>query len=357
MTQARSHTPRLDRRDTRRRFEQWARNPDCLANTISAVHGIPMQDVARAEGLPRTMGQSPFAIVRGRGFERTLFADGAARLRGELVRCGLLPESAGGFLDLRLRQSGGTSPDLDTALEKTRELLIRAAGPGAGLPTIVAGATISVPGGGMLPEAILVVDVLLIRREEPPRELVVGEIKTYPDRGGYTDGSELATARAQAGVYVHGFEVVLESWGLRDRLDVAHEGFLVLSRPGFNLPSVRPGEDLRYQVERAHRGFQRLREVAAGVSIARDSDGIAEVRTAECSYSEGCLSFCDRASGCYERAVESSDPIVLGEDVARFLGPVSLDRACQLLSGAKPTGEAETDVARRLDELGSLLRR
>jgi hypothetical protein len=302
------------------------------------------------------MGQSPFAIARGRGFERTLFADGAARLRQELVRCALLPESAEGFLDLRLRESGGSLPDLDTALGRTRDLLTRAAGPVAGLPSVVAGATISIPGGAMLPEAILVVDVLLLRGEWPRRELVVGEIKTYPDRGGYTEGSELATARAQAGVYVHGIEVVLESWGLAGRLEVAHEGFLVLSRPGFNVPSVRPGEDLHYQVERARRGFQRLREVAAGVAIGADSDGVTEVRSAECSYSEGCLSFCDRAAGCYERAVATSDPIILGEDVARFLGPVSLHRACQLLSGARPVGEAETDVARRLAELGSLLR-
>ena len=31
---------------------------------------------------------------------------------------------------------------------------------------------------------------------------MVGEIKTYPDRGGHTDGGELAQARAQAGVYI-----------------------------------------------------------------------------------------------------------------------------------------------------------
>ena len=29
-------------RDTRRRFEQWARNPACEANCISAVHDISM---------------------------------------------------------------------------------------------------------------------------------------------------------------------------------------------------------------------------------------------------------------------------------------------------------------------------
>jgi hypothetical protein len=317
-----------------------------------------MEKVAEAEGLAGTMGQSPFAVARGQGFERTLFSEEADRLRKELIRCGLLPADARGFLDLRLRRLTGTSPDLDTALAETRSLLTKAGNPTTdrtSLPTIVAGSTISVPGGGMLPEAILVLDVLLIRWPEGAPELMVGEIKTYPDRAGYTDAAELATARAQAGVYVYGLESVLESWGLRSRITISREGFLVLSRPGFNVPSVRPGEDLRYQVERARRGFARLREVAEGVAIAADADGIAAVREADCAYTEACLSFCDRASGCYERAVAAADPVILGEDVARFLGPVSLERACELLTGTRPTGEAESDVARRLEELGSLL--
>ena len=34
------------RRDTRLRFEQWAKNPVCQANTMSAVHNIKMHKVA-----------------------------------------------------------------------------------------------------------------------------------------------------------------------------------------------------------------------------------------------------------------------------------------------------------------------
>src|SRR4051812_2567596 len=63
------------RRDTRRRFEQWARNPHCQANALSAVHNVAMADVAKHEGHKPTMGQSPFAIQRGQTFERSLFRD------------------------------------------------------------------------------------------------------------------------------------------------------------------------------------------------------------------------------------------------------------------------------------------
>lgn len=72
----------------------------------------------------------------------------------------------------------------------------------------------------------------MIDRSKTPPRLAVGEIKTYPDRAGYTDSGELATARAQAGVCVHGLRLVIEELGLSTALDVATEGFLILTRPG-----------------------------------------------------------------------------------------------------------------------------
>ena len=202
------------RRDTRRRFEQWIQNPLCEANTISAVHGIEMAEVVRHEGGDPTMGQSPFAIARGQRFERILFARDAAVLTEALTKSGVLPGGSSGLADFRLRLHGGRSRTLDQARASTAELLQATAKHPRRAPAVVAGATVSIPGGVMLPEALLVLDVLVIRRGEDRPELVVGEIKTYPDRAGYTDPRELATARAQAGVYVHGLGLVLKELGL-----------------------------------------------------------------------------------------------------------------------------------------------
>src|ERR1043166_5448113 len=92
-----------EHRDTRLRFEQWARNPACEANTLSAVHGIPMVDVARAEGGRITMGQSPFALARGMTFERGLFRGAAEQLRKALVHAQVLDPTAPGFAGFRTR--------------------------------------------------------------------------------------------------------------------------------------------------------------------------------------------------------------------------------------------------------------
>jgi hypothetical protein len=51
---------------------------------------------------------------------------------------------------------------------------------------------------------------------------------------------------------------------------------------------------------------------------------------------------------CFDYALAESNPIVLGEDVARFLGATDLDRAMALMDGAEPASPAEEDLKRRL---------
>jgi hypothetical protein len=342
---------RRERRDTRLRFEQWARNPRCHANTLSAVHGIPMTEVAKAEGIPPTMGQSPFALARGLNFERVLFRNAGQSLRDALVRAGIVADETRGFLDFRLRINGGQIGTLEHALNETAELLndlANARGGEGRRPAIVGGATVRLPGKVMLPEAILIIDVLAIRYESNPFTVTVGEIKTYPDRGGFTDPSDLASARAQAGVYVHGLRTVLAELGISDKLVISDKGFLVLSRPGSNQPSVRSGEDLRFQAWRAERGFNQLEEAARSLPPPGDKDPVASIRNAKTAYCQECISFCDRASLCFERAVESGDSVFLGEDVSQFLGAIPLTRALELLDGAKPLDSTEQDLVRRL---------
>lgn len=342
-------------RDTRRRFEQWARNPDCEANTLSALLDVPMAEVARAEGLAPTTGQSPMALIRGQQFEAQLLRDDAARLRGELEQAGVLPTGSSGLLDLRMRRNGGPMKNLDEAREETSAFLhqLAEASPGAhqGV-TLVAGATISVPGGAMLPEALLVLDLLAVTRDAgaPSPTLVIGEIKVYPDRGGDTDRLELATARAQAGIYLHGLRAVLDDLGLGTRIRVSGRGFLVLTRPGSNRPSVRAGEELEFQARRAERGLVQLRAVAARMEAAHGrapEHRLPVVRTGSTCWTERCPSFCDRAQGCRAQAMAAGDPSVLGDDVARFVGPIDLGRVRELVGGAPPRTPAEQEMVAR----------
>ena len=344
----------MESRDTRRRFEQWAHNPACAANVVSAILGVKMARVAEKEGLKPKTGQSSLALARGQVFEASLLKKEGLRLRQALEEAGVLPAKSCGFADLRMRRHGGPCADLNDSRERTVELLRRIAS-GAEAASLAAGATIRVPGRAMLPEAILVLDVLVVLGDAQPRpRLVVGEVKTYPDRGGHTDRRELAGARAQAGTYVHGLREVLVEEKLAVAIDVSDEGFLILTRPGSNWPSVRAGEDLRYQASRAERGLEQLRRLAEELARLPDSevDHVQAVLGAECSYQEACLGFCDRAPACYRRALAAGSSAILGDAVADFLGSISLDRATAMVRGGKAKTAAERDLLRRLVEGG-----
>ncbi len=344
------------RRNTRGRFEQWAKNPTCAANILSAVHNVRLDAAARQVGLVPSFGQSPFAIARGNRFEAGLFYDEAARLREGLERKGCLPPSSAGFVDLRLKMNGGRHVStVDQALEQTTRWLADIATDRTSVASIVAAPMVRIPRGVILPEALLIIDVVAVLAEEGRVRLRVGEIKVFPDRGGHTDPHQLASARAQAGLYQHALTLAVASLELADTIHVSTDGFLIFTWPGSNSPAVRPSEDLTYQAIRAQRGFLRLEEVAQ--SLVRDDDFSADnptlvqrVLEAETDYSESCLSFCDLAPRCHAAASAADDPIILGGEVKRVLGDTSLTRAIQLLGGAEPVDDREADLQRLLTE-------
>jgi hypothetical protein len=342
------------RRNTRGRFEQWAKNPTCEANTLSAVHNIRLDKAAEAAGLEASFGQSPFALARGNTFEAGLFYDDAARLRSALERKGALTAGSAGFHDLRLKMNRGTClTTVDEAVAETNEWLRRIATDPASAETIVAAPMIKIPRGVILPEALLIIDAATVTLAGGRARVTVGEIKVFPDRGGHTDPQQLASARAQAGIYRHAVTLTVESLGLADNLAIAPDGFLVFTWPGSNSPSVRTGEDLTYQSIRAERGFNRLEEIAQGVvredDFAADSPALIErVLAAPTDYSEACLAFCDLAPRCHARAVEADDPITLGADARRLLGDTTVTRALELLNGAAAADDREADLLRQL---------
>ena len=276
-------------------------------------------------------------------------------MRSALERKGVLPEDSAGFLDLRLKMNGGTRiPSIDEALRETAAWLQRiAANPSSG-ESIVGAPMIKIPKGVILPEALLIIDVVAVTATVDGRpRLTVGEIKVFSDRGGHTGPEQLASARAQAGIYRHALQLSVAALGLSDEVDVAADGFLVFTWPGSNSPSIRANEDLTYQAIRAERGFERLKEVAQ--SIVRMDDFAADnptlirrVLEAPTDYCEACLSFCDLAPRCHARAVSIDDPIVLGDEVRRLLGDTTVTRAIELLNGAKPTDEREQDLQRQM---------
>jgi hypothetical protein len=338
-------------RNVRFRFEQWASNPACDANTVSAVLGTRMREVAKAEGGTGTFGQSPFALARGRTFERTIFRDNAARLLQQLSGHSIVPPHSAGFRDLR-------SNAFETARAQSDAFLKSVHRTKGDPPAIWAGLAIRIPGDPILPETNLIIDLIAARREGDRVHLRVAEVKTYPHRGGYTDPLQLAGARAQCGIYIYALREHLSAHGLADRIVVDDDGFLVLTEAGTSFMSIHGAEDLAPQIDRAARGLARLRTI--GRTLPTDPrDGIERVRTAAVDYTDACVGFCDRAATCHDAAWAAERPAILGDDASRAFRDLPLSRVCDLLEGRVAPGTPfeqdlvdrgyTVDLRRRLD--------
>lgn len=334
-------------RDTRQRFEQWVNNTQCEANTISAVKGHKMSRIAKKEGITETREQSVFAVFRGNEFERNILKEDGKLLVLELEKKGLFKSTEVSFHDFRTKQHGGKIRNHDDSLAEVKKIL-NSLSKSSPEQNLLVGVTIRIPGGGMLPEAILVIDALVILKESENKfQVIVGEIKSFPDKEGYTDGSDLSSARAQAGIYVHGLRVFFNECKLKVKLEVSEKGFLVFSITGSNFPSARVNEDLKYQAERAKRGFQQLQIVADEIISLGDEDIDNRIMHSSTQYNPKCFQFCDRAPKCLEKAYADSNPIVLGEDVAKFVGEIKLTRVIELLEGKKAVDLTESDFLER----------
>ncbi len=348
------------RTNTRARFEQWAKNPECQANTVSAVLNVSVTAVAKQLGYEPKNMKPEFAVQRGMLFEHSLFKEGALVLREALQKKHDLPPEANGFTDFRMRSAGGPLRNSLEAIEKSESFLSDLAKPEAlerEQPAIVSGITLRLPRGVMLPEATLILDVMTISRSVDNKfVLKVGEIKIFPDRGGHTEPGHLSAARAQAGIYKHALEEWISARGL-EQLSVAREGFLGFTWPASNFPVVRVNEDLSEQAERARRGFLQLDAVALRV-VAPDAekydpaqyqDWVAHSQT---NFRDSCWGFCELATRCQDLALAQNRPILLGNETARSLGSLNLDRAVELLEGAKPETEFEHSLAEQLSLAG-----
>jgi len=314
-----------------------------------------MADVARHLGYEPEYGQSPFAIRRGLQFENWLFMKQAEVLRTAMEKAGLLDYGSQGFLDLRLRMNGGKHiKSVDQALVESTAFLQRMSDdPQFVPPTIIAGLMLRIPKGVMLPEATLIIDVASVHTDSGEWTIRVGEIKVFPDRGGHTDAGEIATARAQAGVYQHALQLTVNSMNLSRPPVISTSGYLVFTWPGTNSPVIRASEDLTYQARRAEIGFDQL-DVAAAKLVQQQTQNLADVDLNEwlahsqTEYKETCWSFCDLAPRCQDLAIADDRPIVLGVDASKLLGTMSVTRALEILNGAAPESDIELDVQQQL---------
>lgn len=272
--------------------------------------------LASALGAPSGFGQSQFALTRGNAFEARVKADGGAellRLAHAHLDPGAEPPAEAALPDLAAYGPQGRTARTALALrEATR----------AGGWTLLDHPMLALDVAGSLafvePDAVVV---------HPDGSWSVVEIKSFPMVDGSADPSKVGAAARQAAVYVLALEDVAARIDPAPR--VRHRVLLVCPKDFSNLPAGC-AVDVRKQRAVTARQLARLtrvEEIAGalpeGTSFAPDRPAeelTAAVEAVPATYAPECLSACELAFHCRDRAREAGAVTRLGRPLRAELG-------------------------------------
>ncbi|MGP9020679.1 hypothetical protein ACT1U9_20060 [Streptomyces sp. BR1] len=306
-----------------------AANPGCRRRALLDGAGVDKGALAEALGSPSAaFGQSQFAIARGNTFESRVKADGGT----ELLR--LLYEHAG----------AGGEPPKDAAVPD-----LSAAGPeGRAARTALALREATASGAWtLLDHPMLALNVAGSPAYLEPDAVVVApdgrwtvvEIKSFPMIDAAADPAKVGAAARQAAVYALALERVA---ALTEGAEVAHSVLLVCPKDFSNLPTASL-VDVRKQLSVTRRQLARLTRIEEiadtlepGASFAPDRPAAELTRTVEsvpAAYAPECLSACELAFHCRERARAADTVTALGRGLRAELG--GLTTIGEVLSAAR----------------------
>ncbi|WP_432186025.1 hypothetical protein [Streptomyces sp. Tue6028] len=322
-----------------------AANPGCERRALLDGAGVDKAKLAGALGAPSGFGQSQFAFMRGNAFEARVKADGGA----ELLR--LVHER----LDPRAEPpTAGVVPDLSAVGPEGRAartaLALREA-TGAGVWTLLDHPMVALDVAGS--PAFLEPDAVVVH---PDGRWTVVEIKSFPMLDGSADPAKVGAAARQSAVYVLALEEVAARLGTPPKEhaageraagepdtagassergartgvpEVSHRILLVCPKDFSNLPAAS-AVDIRKQRAVTRRQLARLtrvEDIAAalpeGTCFSPDLPA-AELTTAveavPATYAPECLSACDLAFHCRDRALAEGAVTSLGRSLRSELG-------------------------------------
>ncbi|MFE2076868.1 MULTISPECIES: hypothetical protein [Streptomyces] len=326
-----------------------AANPGCRRRAILDGAGVDKARLADALGAPSAFGQSQFALTRGNAFEAKVKADGGAELlrlaHTRLDPGAEAPESAA-VPDLTAPGPEGRTARTALAL---REATL------AGGWTLLDHPMLALDVAGSL--AFLEPDAVVVH---PDGSWSVVEIKSFPMLDGSADPAKVGAAARQAAVYVLALEEVAARLDPAPR--VRHRVLLVCPKDFSNLPA---GSAVDVRKQRAVTARQltrltRIEEIAdalpEGTCFAPDRDPeelTAAVAAVPAAYAPECLSACELAFHCRDRARSAGSVTRLGRPLRAELG--GLTTVQEVLAAAHgEAGEADDPAVAALRRAAAL---
>lgn len=339
-----------------RGIESLARNASCTRLRAIVIAGLtPTEIVRRVYGLvPDAM--SPFAMIVSQRYVARILDNAGASLLTAYREKGVLTQSEAKIADVADQGTGDSPLARHRREQETLRLLrLKAAGDPAAANLILHPRLLVTIVG--VTHAIEF-DYLVAADADPFYR--VGTIKSYADRGGKTDQTDIRAALREASVGTLAMRQFLDQAGA-DPQRAADRVDLVLRAPGSFVPRLIP----------AMRAESELASLVRALSVApAELDEIEQLIPANASlaqqrvidqlpnhYCSNCKEHCALWQHCRAQAQARGLPVLLGDEAAeRFAAVGSITRALDLLNGRgrPPDNAAEAALAselRRADEV------
>ena len=339
----------------RARLEQWLDNPRCDKNAASAVLNVPMLEVANhlivARSLPshEVVAKDPrdiseFARSLGQAFEKSLFEQEPALMVQMLTKAGLLQADYRVEVIHRLQQA--TNQEF---LDESHRILRVISAADKDTAFVING--FRLPATFLPPDSTLEIDILVaIPSGEGSHELILGEVKVYPDKGGRTDRVQISGARSQLGLYAHIMREWLPTLENIEQARYLGRGFFVLSDPANQTPVLSALENMDEQESRARTAIAAINKLQFE-ELQQESDAgkrLEAIAALDVNFNEGCWGRCAMAEVCFAQVRMADSTQVLGTKIHQQLGGISLATAVSLADGQiKPSEPLEVDLAER----------
>nr|WP_225822982.1 hypothetical protein [Streptomyces sp. TML10] len=326
-----------------------AANPGCARRAILDGAGVDKARLATALGAPSGFGQSQFALTRGNAFEARVKADGGAellRLAHARLDPGAEPPAGAAVPDLTAHGPEGRTARTALALREAAR---------AGGWTLLDHPMLALDVAGSL--AFLEPDAVVVH---PDGSWSVVEIKSFPMVDGAADPAKVGAAARQAAVYVLALEEVAA------RLDPAprvHHRILLVCPKDFSNLAAACAVDVRKQRAVTARQLARLTRIddiagtlPEGTCFAPDRPAeelTAAVAAVPASYAPECLSACELAFHCRDRARSAGAVTSLGRPLRAELG--GLTTVEEVLAAARgETGDPDDPAVAALRRAAAL---
>lgn len=354
----------------RERLEQWSINPDCEINSSSAILNVPLSEVAilRANldneanletAPPKASAFPPFASFLGNEFESRLFDGNPSLVEKLLKEAEILDKEA--EVKVKKKPLGNDERGflLEEIVQKSMDSLIKVGNSKPGQAFVLNG--FSLPGTSIQPNSFLEIDALIAvpNGMDETIELIVGEVKVYPDKAGRTPAQKTSNTRSQAGLYIYilknWLKELVNSYPELSRLRVSEKTILFFQDIASGLPKITSVESLKYHYLRSEVAVKNMLRLMESDKYKELLDDANKHRRADFvneqphNFQESCWSGCAMASACYLKEVRDDRTLVLGNLAHDQIPNIKLSRATDLISArALPKDDAEADLVERM---------